>query len=170
MINERIKSLREAKGYNMRQMASALNLPYTTYVNYEKGTREPNSEQLLLIAKYFGVTTDYLIGLTDIAFPSSNNITNDIFERTDIIISEFEKSIIIAYRSTTDDMRNAVNKLLGIETELRISRLAAYGGGTTEKQIPDVLTGKQIPDITPEELEALEDEDEADEIKKKLKK
>ena len=52
MIGDRIKSLRESKGYNMRQMASALNLPYTTYVNYEKGAREPNSEQLILISKY----------------------------------------------------------------------------------------------------------------------
>lgn len=153
-INKRIKCLRENKGYNMRQMASALNLPYTTYVNYEKGTREPNSEQLLLIAKYFGTTTDYLIGLTDIAFPSNNNI----FGKTDIVISESEKNIIIAYRNTTDDMRNAVNKLLGLDTELHIGRLAAYGGGTTEKSIPDV-TAKD-----------LEDEEEAAEIKKKLRK
>ena len=55
MIGDRIKSLRESKGYNMRQMASALNLPYTTYVNYEKGAREPNSEQLILISKYFEI-------------------------------------------------------------------------------------------------------------------
>lgn len=65
MIGSRIKALRESKGYNMRQMASALNLPYTTYVNYEKGAREPNSEQLILISKYFGVSVDYLLGLVN---------------------------------------------------------------------------------------------------------
>lgn len=68
----------------MRQMASALNLPYTTYVNYEKGAREPNSEQLLLIAKYFGVTTDYLIGLTDTVF--SGDPSENLFEKYSNII------------------------------------------------------------------------------------
>lgn len=62
MIGTRLKELRLSKGYNMRQMASALNLPYTTYVNYEKGERKPSSELLVLIAKYFDVTVDYIVG------------------------------------------------------------------------------------------------------------
>ena len=79
MIGDRIKSLRESKGYNMRQMASALNLPYTTYVNYEKGAREPNSEQLILISKYFGVSIDYLMGRTDVPF--TEETSENIFEK-----------------------------------------------------------------------------------------
>ena len=79
MIGDRIKSLRKSKGYNMRQMASALNLPYTTYVNYEKGAREPNSEQLILISKYFGVSIDYLMGSTDVHF--TEETSENIFEK-----------------------------------------------------------------------------------------
>lgn len=79
MIGDRIKSLRENKGFNMRQMASALNLPYTTYVNYEKGAREPNSEQLILISKYFGVSIDYLMGRTD--NPLTEETSENIFEK-----------------------------------------------------------------------------------------
>lgn len=62
MFNDRLKDLRLSKGYNMRQMAAALNLPYMTYVHYEKNEREPNSETLVLMAKYFDVTVDYLLG------------------------------------------------------------------------------------------------------------
>ena len=65
LLSERIKELRIKKGYNMRQMATALNLPYTTYVNYEKGEREPNSETIVLMSKYFGVTSDYILGRDD---------------------------------------------------------------------------------------------------------
>ena len=65
LLSERIKELRVQKGYNMRQMATALNLPYTTYVNYEKGEREPNSETIVLMSKYFGVTSDYILGRDD---------------------------------------------------------------------------------------------------------
>lgn len=65
LLSERIKELRIKKGYNMRQMATALNLPYTTYVNYEKGEREPNSETIVLMSKYFGVTSDFILGRDD---------------------------------------------------------------------------------------------------------
>ena len=60
MMN-RIKELREAKGISMKEAARRLGLPYTTYVNYEKGAREPNSEALIKIADFFGVSIDYLI-------------------------------------------------------------------------------------------------------------
>lgn len=61
----RIKELRTAKSMSMAQISKELNIPYTTYVNYEKGKREPNSEMLIKIANYFNVTVDYLIGRTD---------------------------------------------------------------------------------------------------------
>lgn len=60
----------------MRQMAAALNMPYTTYVNYEKGTREPNSEQLLLISKYFDISLDYIMGREEEMKPAKLNYTN----------------------------------------------------------------------------------------------
>ena len=62
----RIKELRLEKGINMAQVAKELNIPYTTYVNYEKGDREPNSEMLVLLANYFNVSVDYLIGRSDL--------------------------------------------------------------------------------------------------------
>lgn len=57
-----IKELREAKGLNMREAAQLLGLPYTTYVNYEKGLREPTSETLIQIADFFETSIDYLVG------------------------------------------------------------------------------------------------------------
>lgn len=60
-----IKTLREKKGINMTQAARALQIPYTTYVNYEKGEREPNTEMLIKIAGFYGVSVDYLIGRSD---------------------------------------------------------------------------------------------------------
>ena len=61
MVN-RMKQLREEKGLNMKDVAKALGMPYTTYVNYEKGTREPSSEILIQIANFFGTSIDYLVG------------------------------------------------------------------------------------------------------------
>ena len=86
MIGSKIKELRLAKGYNMRQMATALNMPYTTYVNYEKDAREPSSEQILLIAKYFGVTTDYLMGRTNIS-EQNKSVSPQLMRRRQRVLS-----------------------------------------------------------------------------------
>lgn len=45
----------------MKQVAVALNLPYTTYVSYEKGDREPNSEILIKMADFYQTTIDYIL-------------------------------------------------------------------------------------------------------------
>lgn len=66
MFDDRLKKLRLEKGLNMKQTAMQLNIPYTTYVSYEKNEREPNSEVLLLLSNFFDCSTDYLIGRSTI--------------------------------------------------------------------------------------------------------
>jgi len=61
----RLKEMREARGLNMREAARLLKMPYTTYVNYEKGAREPNSETLIQLADFYDTTIDYMLGKTD---------------------------------------------------------------------------------------------------------
>lgn len=58
----RLKELREQCNLTMKDAAKKLGIPYTTYVNYEKGYREPNSEFLIKAAKSYDVTVDYLVG------------------------------------------------------------------------------------------------------------
>ena len=61
----RIKELRTEKQISMKDAARGLGIPYTTYVGYEKGEREPNSEMLIKLASYFSVSVDYLICRSD---------------------------------------------------------------------------------------------------------
>ena len=61
----RLSQLRQEKGLNMREAARQLGMPYTTYVNYEKGTREPNSETLISLAKFYGTSIYYLLCKSD---------------------------------------------------------------------------------------------------------
>lgn len=72
----RMKQLREEMQKSKAQVAREMNMPYTTYVNYEKGAREPNSELLIMIATYFGVSIDYLIGRSENRLPQSIIATN----------------------------------------------------------------------------------------------
>lgn len=62
MIGKRIAILREEKGITQEQLAKDIKIERSTLSHYETGRRRPDFETLILFAKYFGVTTDYLLG------------------------------------------------------------------------------------------------------------
>lgn len=59
-----LKSLRTAKGLTQDELSKQLNISRSTIGMYENGAREPDFETLELIADYFNVDTDYLLGRT----------------------------------------------------------------------------------------------------------
>ena len=59
-----LKSLRATKGLTQDELSKQLNISRSTIGMYEKGAREPDFETLELIADYFNVDTDYLLGRT----------------------------------------------------------------------------------------------------------
>ena len=62
---ERLRELRIEKGLSMKQLAKALKTTDAAISNWENNVNEPKITYLKLIAVYFGVTADYLIGLED---------------------------------------------------------------------------------------------------------
>jgi transcriptional regulator with XRE-family HTH domain len=60
-IGSKIKAIRTERGLKQRQVATDLNIPYSTYSNYENNNREPSLYIITQIAKYFDVTIDELI-------------------------------------------------------------------------------------------------------------
>lgn len=105
----------------MREVASKLEIPYTTYVNYEKGLREPNSEMLIKIANFYGVTIDYLLG----------NV-NDPFLRADYIGSAAEINDTSEYKKaptlTKKDERDIAKSLEAIMADLEHSGDLMFDG------------------------------------------
>lgn len=66
MKGNRIKQLREEKGLKQEELAKVLSVAPSTIGMYERDEREPNDSITLKIAEYFGVSTDYLLGKTNI--------------------------------------------------------------------------------------------------------
>jgi transcriptional regulator with XRE-family HTH domain len=60
-FGERIKTLRDIRGWQRKEAAEALNMPYTTYTNYETDQREPKNELIVKFADFYKVSTDYLL-------------------------------------------------------------------------------------------------------------
>lgn len=63
---KRLVDLREAKGISQQILADALGVTRQSLSLYEKAERTVNIELLVKIANYFNVSTDYLLGLSDI--------------------------------------------------------------------------------------------------------
>ncbi len=49
------------KGLSQRELGKIFNVCNQTISFWESGSREPDLDNLLMIAKYFGVTIDYLL-------------------------------------------------------------------------------------------------------------
>lgn len=93
MFDDRLKKLREEKKMNKKEVAIALNMPYSTYLSYENNDREPSSDVLIKIAKYFEVSIDYLLGLSKIRKKNNENIVNRLrlSEKTIEVLEHFNK-------------------------------------------------------------------------------
>lgn len=61
-LGEKIKALRESQKLNREELAKKLNISYWALSKYETNEREPDYKTLVLIADYFKVSTDYLLG------------------------------------------------------------------------------------------------------------
>ncbi len=61
----RLKELRENRKISQTKLANVLGYTQTAIAKWETGVNEPKINDILAIAKIFGVSTDYLLGLTD---------------------------------------------------------------------------------------------------------
>lgn len=67
VFSERLKELRGKK--TLQEVADSIGITRVAMGYYEKGERKPDIEILYKIAKFYGVTSDYLIGLSDVQTP-----------------------------------------------------------------------------------------------------
>jgi|AKYZ01.1.fsa_nt_gi Helix-turn-helix. len=77
-FNNVLKELRLEKNISQRELASQLQLSKSSISMYESGFRHPNYETLAMIADYFGVDMNYLLGKTSI---------RNSYENADTIVS-----------------------------------------------------------------------------------
>lgn len=86
-FQENLIKLRKKAGYSARSFSKVLNIPYTTYLAYEKTDREPKYDLLIKIANILNVSVDELIGKI------SNNKDERLKQDIDILLSPFENEI-----------------------------------------------------------------------------
>ena len=109
----RLKELREARGWKMKEAAAAIGIPYTTYRGYENGDRGLDSELLIQFADFYDISIDYLLC-------------------RDQKVVQFKPPIVQKYERLDEIAKRAVDSVMDIE----LSRTAEKPAAESRKIIP----------------------------------
>ena len=96
---DRIRQLRIQNEYTQEELAERLSLTKQAVSQWERAVREPGFETLEMIADFFNVDTDYLIGRED---------------HTTLLLSGIEHELIVRFRELSPAERSLILRSVGI--------------------------------------------------------
>lgn len=137
-FGENLIALRKARGISRKELADALEIPYTTLRNYETDAREPGHVFLVKLAQLLNVSVDSLVGAPEKqkSAPSLSNEALDVARR---------------YDAAPDNIKGIVNAVLDLNNGADVTPTAAP---KKTKVIP--LFGARFAAGTPETAGDLE--------------
>jgi transcriptional regulator with XRE-family HTH domain len=115
-FKEIIKELRKSKDYSADYVAEKIDIPAGSYKKYESGILNPGVPVVIKLADFYGVSTDYLLGRTDIKAMAGTTPA----EQLDVTAAEQE--IIRRYAEFPEDLRllllDTIRKLVGLPNDV----------------------------------------------------
>lgn len=104
-FGELLQELRKDHRLSQKQLADVIAVTTGTVLNYENNQHLPDIEKLIMLADYFGVTTDYLLGR------SISRLPPDIFEEQ-LVPGKSMSSILNDFRKLSPDRKNTILSLM----------------------------------------------------------
>ena len=95
----RLRKLIEARGTTITALAKELKISRQAVSQYADGSAQPNIEKIALIARFFNVSSDYLIGLSDLEVV--NIKTREICEKTGLSEASINRLMSAVKRKKT---------------------------------------------------------------------
>ncbi len=74
----KIRELREDRDLRQIDVSNTTGIDQKTLSNYETGRTNPDSYAIIKLAEFFGVTCDYLLGVTDRNLRNTNDIIDEL--------------------------------------------------------------------------------------------
>lgn len=146
-----LKALRKSKGFaNAKDFCDVADISYNTYQNYETGKRLPTAEMLMKIAKFYGVSTDYLLGreetpdpMAQLASLASMEITEQVILEKYLELPKASREIVINFmKSAIKEAEARQNQTEQTEqaTDTPIKQKSTYTCGELE----DIRKAEQV--------------------------
>lgn len=64
-ICQRLKAIREDKDLTQKEIAEVLKTEQSYYAKYENGKRPIPTDRIITLCRFYNLSADYLLGLTD---------------------------------------------------------------------------------------------------------
>ncbi|EGT5367783.1 TPA: helix-turn-helix transcriptional regulator [Clostridioides difficile] len=116
--SQRIKYLRENMNMSQKELSEKANINTSVMNRIESGERAIRDDELIIFAKIFGVSTDYILGLSD----TEKLNLNESYEFIDSL-------------NSPDDIKELIKIVLSLDEETRDKMLKIAKVFVTEKNI-----------------------------------
>lgn len=136
---DRWVELRKGKNLTQEQLAVKLGIQRSTYSNYELGKREPDFETAKLIADFFEVSVDYLLGNSTyrggeradhgLSYKEELDVAKDV-ER---LIGKLESNNALAFHGEPMDDETKRLMQISLENSMRLAKEMAKKKFTPNK-------------------------------------
>ncbi len=100
-----LKELRSAHYMTQKDLAQKLKYSQSVICEWEKGTTQPTAQAIITLAKFFNVTTDYLLGCEP-------DIQSELAEQP-----EDELILLHAYRQMSEGKKRGLFQMLDLDAE-----------------------------------------------------
>ena len=112
-IAEKLVELRTSKGVTQEDVAQSLSISNKTVSKWENGTSTPDLSMLVALSKYYGVTTDSILGLSEDKKQNTKEEVRSLFEgldRRESVLKAFEtvKALVPAMYGTVSKYNDDV--------------------------------------------------------------
>lgn len=146
----RLFKLIDERNITAKKLSEVINVSTGNISDWKSGRSTPSSEKIVLIAKYFNVSTDYLLGLTEDIQNQSEKFSNTELR----FINKFKKLSSLDQGRILERMDVMLEEHKSTETS-NTARVAAFGGKTQKVPDLDISLNDRIDAI---ERQALIDE------------
>lgn len=93
ITGDRLRELRKLKRKTLKEVNDATGINYSGLAEIERGERSCNSTTLKILADYYDVSTDYLLGNTDSKKDANNTVDVAFYNQHGILTDDQKKEI-----------------------------------------------------------------------------
>ncbi|MGU3372669.1 helix-turn-helix domain-containing protein [Bacillus mycoides] len=136
---DRVKELADGRGISIAELER--NLGLSTNALYKLKKQKPSIDRVEVLAQYFDVSTDYLLGRTEKKYWELNEKDEkDIQKKLEEIIEDMSNSDALAFSKGSEPMSEETRKLLiiSLENSLRLGKEMAKKKFTPKKYRTEV--------------------------------
>ena len=91
MLGQRICELRTARGWSQVALAGRLQVAKQTVSNWENDNIQPSIDMLIKLARVFGTTLDYLVGLESVPRLDVQGLPSSVVAHLALLIDDYRK-------------------------------------------------------------------------------